>query len=478
MNLGMELRQRQQLTLTPKLQQALRLLQLSSLEFNQEVEAALSTNPFLEEAEPPTTEAQAAVPVAEAAGTPEPTIADAPVGEAPAAQEETAAEESMDWSDSGVGRASDSDDGDWTDWSEAPVSLHEHLRNQLLLWPLSDRERTLAHLLIDELSDAGYLETPLEDLLELMPPESGVALHELESALATVQQLEPTGIGARSLRECLLLQLAELPEDTPGLVLAQLLLERHFDLLAKRQFPRLMQLMSCDETGLHTARAVIRTLDPRPGRGYADNDVRYIVPDIIVSQVGKRWVAKINPAVQPSIRLNRSYADLAGGRGGSPCSGMLQEARWLLRNIAQRFDTIQKVADAIVSRQRVFFSYGDAAMRPMSLKDIASEVGLHESTVCRVSNGKYMATPRGLFEFKYFFSRQLETEDGGSCSALAIRALIREFIAAENPEKPLSDVQLAKLLGEQGFKLVRRTVTKYRSQMRVPSVELRRVSRH
>jgi RNA polymerase sigma-54 factor len=466
MELGMELQQRQQLTMTPQLQQALRLLQMSTLEFNQEVEAALADNPFLEVIEPdaPSATSVSALPTEEGM-----TAAESPAPEV--ALDDTGGAE---WGSAGAQRSEE--DSDWTDWSEAPSSLHEQLRKQLLIWPLGERERVLTHLLIEELSDAGYLETSLEELLEIIPSEHKVKLHELEAALAVVQQLEPAGIGARSLQECLLLQLAELPDGTPGLVLAQTLVEGHFDLLARRQFPRIQQLLSCDETELHTARALIRKLDPRPGVRHGEDNSRYIVPDVIVSLSGKRWIAKLNPAAHPPVRLNRSYAELAGGRRNAPaCTHMLQEARWLLRNIEQRLDTIQRVATAIVNRQRVFFSHGDAAMRPMVLRDIASEVGLHESTVCRVTNGKYMATPRGLFEFKYFFSRQLPAR-GGSCSALAIRALIKELIAAENPEQPLSDVQLAHLLNAQGFGLVRRTVTKYRSQMHVPSVELRRVS--
>jgi RNA polymerase sigma-54 factor len=465
MELGMELQQRQQLTMTPQLQQALRLLQLSTIEFNQEVEAALSENPFLEAVEPAAP--SITVPLQDDSAVP----VTSPVDAEPPSD---AIDGAAGWQQ--VGQNSGSDGTDWTDWSEAPSSLQEALHVQLRAWPLSERERILTHMLIDELSDAGYLETSLEELLEIIPEESGVELGELEAALAIVQQLEPAGIGARSLQECLLLQLAEFPVATSGLELAKRMVEDHFELLAKRQFPRLEQLLACDETALHTARALIRTLDPRPGRCHAADDTRYIVPDVIVTQSGKRWIAKMNPAAQPSVRLNRNYAELAGGRRGAPaCARMVQEARWLLRNIEQRQDTIQRVADAIVMRQRVFFSHGDAAMRPMSLKDIAGEVGLHESTVCRVTNGKYMATPRGLFEFKYFFSRQIPAR-GGSCSALAVRALIRELIAAENPDQPLSDVQLAHLLNDQGFRLVRRTVTKYRSQMRVPSVELRRVS--
>lgn len=463
MDLSLELQQHQQLRITPQLQQALHLLQLSTLEFNQEVEAALSENPFLESGETTGTDPASLIAL--------PTENKITL-EAPAAEEVPEAEpEVSDWSPV----SANNEDTDWMDWSEAPASLHARLREQLLVWPLSDRERILVQLLIEELSDAGYLETPLEELCETIPREHGVKLHELESALEIVQQLEPVGVGARSLQECLLLQLAEVPETTPGYRLACLLVEDHFDLLARRQFPQIAQLLGCDDTALHTARALIRTLEPRPGRCHATDDTRYIVPDVIVSQSGKRWVAKMNPAAQPSIRLNRSYADLVGGKDSSACRHMLQEARWMLRNIQQRFDTIQRVASAIVARQRVFFSHGEAAMRPMALRDIASEIGLHESTVCRVTNGKYMATPRGLYEFKFFFSRQLPAR-GGSCSALAIRALIKELIAAEDPERPLSDVQLAHLLNEQGFGLVRRTVTKYRNQMRVPSVELRHIN--
>lgn len=464
MNLGIEIQQHQQLRMTPQLQHALHLLQLSTLEFNQEVEAALADNPFLE-----TTDTGSPFsPPSNASSANDDNRSDQTAStEASSESEKVVA----DWTPPMGGN----DDSDWTDWSETPTSLHEQLRKQLLVWPLSDRERILAQLMIGELSDAGYLETSLEELLDIIPDENAVKLHELEAALAIVQQLEPAGIGARNLQECLLLQLAEVPEAMPGRALAVAMVTEHFDLLARRQFPRIEQLLGCDDTELHTARALIRTLDPRPGRCHAADETRYVIPDVIVSQSGKRWVAKMNPAAQPSIRLNRSYAELAGGKQGSlACNHMLQEARWMLRNIEQRLDTIQRVANAIVARQRVFFSHGEAAMRPMVLSDIAGEVGIHESTVCRATNGKYMATPRGLFEFKYFFSRQLPAR-GGSCSGLAIRALIRELIAAENPAQPLSDVQLARLLNEQGFGLVRRTVSKYRTQMRVPSVELRRV---
>lgn len=454
MGLGMELRLRQHLAITPQLRQALRLLQLPSQEFAQEVEQAIITNPFLEE-DP---DRPAPAPAPSAAGPPVADVSPTPAYDG--------------------GRGGNDEDSDWTDWTESPVSLRENLRNQLLFSTMSDRDRTLAHLIIDELTDAGYLVTPLEELLDLIPPEDGVDLRELNAALAQVQQLEPVGIAARTLQECLLLQLRALPLDTPDLPLALQLVSTHLGLLAAREFNRLQQDLGCSEDALHSARTLIRSLEPRPGRSFAPDDTRYVAPDIFVTFQQGRWVATLNPAVRPQLRINRAYADLATGRhGGASFSGLLQEARWLLRNVEQRFNTIQRVADAIVARQRMFFKYGEAAMKPMGLKDIATELGLHESTVCRVTNGKYMATPRGLFEFKYFFSRQLATDDGGSCSGTAIRALMKELIAAENPQTPLSDARLTHLLAEEGLKLARRTVTKYRGLMRIPSVELRRVAR-
>ncbi len=474
MSLGMELRLRQHIAITPQLQQALRLLQLSSLEFTQEVEQALGSNPFLEEdtAAPTVT---GAVPTASAAPD------DGPDAEPGADRRDDAEEPAIQFDaayGSTTGGARDDDETDWTEWAEAPTGLRDHLRAQLQLSSMSDRDRALTDLIIDELTDAGYLETPLDELAALIAPEHDVAPQELLAALRLVQQLEPAGIGARSLRECLLLQLNALPEEAQGRGDALLLVRDHFDLLAAREFTRIQQQLDWNESRLHGARMLIRTLDPRPGRSFGPDETRYIVPDVIVTCRRGRWQATLNPAVQPRLRINRAYAELAGGRepGERSFSRLLQEARWLMRNVEQRFSTIQRVASAIVEHQRVFFSYGDAAMKPLALKDIAGELGLHESTVCRVTNGKYMATPQGLFEFKHFFSRQLSADDGGAYSPTAIRALIRELIAAEDPAAPLSDARLAHLLSGQGLQLARRTVTKYRSLMRIPSVELRRAA--
>ena len=472
MSLGMELRLRQHLAVTPQLQQALRLLQLSSLEFAEEVQQALARNPFLEEP------GDAVIPPPAAGSSKAETPDEAP-DETPttAPQEKAEADdggEGSDWTSAPA--AGGDEDGDWTSWSEAPVSMHDELRRQLLLFPLSPRDRALTGLIIDELTDAGYFESSVEELAALISPEYDVEPQEVLAALRLVQHLEPVGIGARSLQECLQLQLLALPEETPGRPVALKVVGEHIALLARRDFPGLQRLIGCDETELHSARVLIRKLNPRPGGCFGNNDVRYVIPDILVSRQRGNWICTVNPAVQPRLRINQYYAEMAARRGGCDPSfaGQLQEARWFLRNIEQRFTTMLRVATAIVARQRAFLNYGEAAMKPLILKDIASELALHESTVCRVTNGKYMATPRGLFEFKYFFSRQLVMDDGGACSALAIRALMKELIAAEPLGDPLSDAQLTRLLADQGLKLARRTVTKYRTLMHIASVELRR----
>jgi RNA polymerase sigma-54 factor len=291
-----------------------------------------------------------------------------------------------------------------------------------------------------------------------------------------VQSLDPAGVAARTLEECLCLQLQNLPAATPGREVALAMCQGHLGLLANREWARLQHAVGCSEAQLHTARTLIRSLDPRPGQRFGAPDARYVIPDVLVRRSRERWLAVINPASLPRLRLNRSYADAVGGRTGANQSlaRHLQEARWLLRSIEQRFATIQRVADAIVARQRGFFEYGEVAMKPLTLKLIAGELGLHESTVCRVTNNKYMATPRGLFEFKHFFSRKLATESGGAASATAVRAVMKELIAAEDPGAPLSDAELARLLAQQGLRVARRTITKYRALMRMPSVDVRR----
>jgi RNA polymerase sigma-54 factor len=447
MSPAIALRLRQHLTLTPQVQQALRLLQMSALEFAQEMEEALSANPFLEE----NTEAP-------------PALSETPMQEVILPQEPAAAAAPVE-------REQD----DWGVGTEAQPSLQDHLREQLRMSRISDRDRALAEMVIDSLDEDGYFKATFDELLALLPPGHDVLPEEFAAALKLVQTLDPAGIGARTLDECLRLQLENLAQDTPCREVA-LALTSHLTLLANREWARLQHAVGCSEKDLHTARALIRSLDPKPGAQFGATEARYVIPDVIVRKQRDRWVATINPASLPRLRLNRTYADALGGRNGANQSlaRHLQEARWLLRSIEQRFATIQRVADAIVARQRGFFEYGEVAMKPLTLKLIAGELGLHESTVCRVTNNKYMATPRGLFEFKHFFSRRLATENGGAASATAVRAVMKELIAAEDPKSPLSDAELARLLAQQGLKVARRTITKYRALMRMPSVDVRR----
>jgi len=445
------LRLRQHLTLTPQVQQALRLLQMSALEFAQEMDQALTSNPFLEETgEPQPTPRESLSSSIEEVVVPQ----EAPTG----------------------GGGADRDHEEWSGASEAQPTLREHLREQLMISPMGSRDRALAHMVIDSLDDDGYFKLSFDELAELVPPEHDVRAEDFLAALRLVQSLDPAGVAARNLEECLELQLLNLDEDTPGRACAlDIVRGRHLQLLGNREWARLQHAVACDEHTLHTARALIRTLDPKPGHRFGSPEARYVVPDVVVRKVRERWVASINPASLPRVRLNRAYAEALQGRGSSQSlSRQLQEARWLLRSIEQRFATIQRVADAIVARQRGFFEYGEVAMKPLTLKLIAGELGLHESTVCRVTNSKYMATPRGLFEFKHFFSRRLATDSGGAASATAVRAVMKELIAAEDPRAPLSDAELARLLAQQGLRVARRTITKYRALMRLPSVDVRR----
>ncbi len=447
------LRLRQHLTLTPQVQQALRLLQMSALEFAQEMDQALSSNPFLEETgdTQPTTPRETSSSSIEEVVVPQ---------EAPAAG----------------GGGAERDHEEWSGASEAQPTLREHLREQLMISPMGSRDRALAHMVIDSLDDDGYFKLSFDELAALVPAEHDVRAEDFLASLRLVQSLDPAGVAARSLEECLELQLLALDADTPGRPCAlDIVRGRHLQLLGNREWARLQHAVACDEQTLHTARALIRTLDPKPGHRFGSPEARYVVPDVVVRKVRERWVASINPASLPRVRLNRAYAEALQSRGSSQSlSRQLQEARWLLRSIEQRFATIQRVADAIVARQRGFFEYGEVAMKPLTLKLIAGELGLHESTVCRVTNSKYMATPRGLFEFKHFFSRRLATESGGAASATAVRAVMRELIAAEDPRAPLSDAELARLLAQQGLRVARRTITKYRALMRLPSVDVRR----
>jgi RNA polymerase sigma-54 factor len=478
----LQLKLSQHLTLTPQLQQSIRLLQLSTLELNQELDRILAENPLLEREESDEEAESQVVPLngtqtpayesqEDSGGTPE---------EPPAYDESRPGD--SDWflegmPSGGASARDDSDDGEYPQLAAETPSLREHLLEQLSLTTLPARDRSLVGALIDALDEDGYLSQPLEEIAALFPSELGVELEELAIALRHLQNFDPTGVGARNPEECLELQLAALPEGTPGRDLALRIVRDHLALLAARDFARLRKLLHCDEVALRAAHKLIQSLNPRPGAAYGPLETRYVIADVILRKVKNVWVATLNPAAMPKLRINRIYADILQanrGASGSQLAAQLQEARWLIKNVQQRFDTIQRVSQAIVDRQRHFFEHGEVAMRPLVLREIAEALGLHESTVSRVTTQKFMATPRGIFELKYFFGSHVATDTGGACSATAIRALIKQLVAAEDGRKPLSDSKISEILGQQGIVVARRTIAKYREALQIPPVNLRK----
>ncbi|WP_018608428.1 RNA polymerase factor sigma-54 [Uliginosibacterium gangwonense] len=491
---SLQLRLSQQLALTPQLQQSIRLLQLSTLELNQEIERILVENPMLEQDGPdeeggvaPAAEAvavnefQTADPVPERTGEEEyeaPGVTEMPdtINEAYDHASDDDMGEAAEWRNEGTGsRNNDDDESDFQEFQAAATSLRDHLIGQVALMPLGDRDRALVLLLIEALEDDGYLEQSFEELLPLIPSEWEVEPEELQIALHHVQNLDPTGVGARNLQECMRLQLRGLPESATR-TLAQAIVEDNLELLAARDFAKLKRRLSCSDDALREAQELICRLNPRPGAQYTAAETRYIVPDVIVKKHRGVWVVNLNPEAMPKLRVHRVYADiLQNNRGVSgSLSAQLQEAKWLIKNVQQRFDTILRVSQAIVESQRQFFDHGEVAMRPLTLREIAEELELHESTVSRVTTQKYMATPRGIFELKYFFGSHVSTDTGGACSATAIRALIRQLVAAEDGRKPLSDARIAELLGQQGIVVARRTIAKYRESLNIPPVSQRK----
>jgi len=468
---SLQLKLSQHLALTPQLQQSIRLLQLSTLELEQELEKFLQENPLLEREE----EEYAPLPpgAKESESNPSDTneVETAPASSSSAEDESWLGEESSYASSSG---SFDDDDSDYHDVQVATTSLREHLSWQLGLMSIPDRDRTLVQCLIEALDDDGYLTQSIEELAETLPPELEIEPEELQIALKHLQYFDPTGVGARNAQECLALQLDALPSDDTQ-VLALKIVRQHLDLLAGRDFAKLKKFVDCGDDQLRDAQFLIRSLNPRPGAQYAALDARYITPDVVVRKIRGQWVVNVNSDAFPRLRINSLYAQILSGQRGSGLAGQLQEARWLIKNVQQRFDTILRVAQAIVERQRQFFDHGEVAMRPLVLREIADILGLHESTISRVTTQKYMATPRGIFELKYFFGSHVATEAGGACSATAIRALIRQLIGAEDAKKPLSDSQLSEVLGQQGIVVARRTIAKYREALSIAPVKLRKV---
>jgi RNA polymerase sigma-54 factor len=363
------------------------------------------------------------------------------------------------------------------EWIRDVPALRDYLLQELRSYRLDPRARALAQLVVEALDEDGYLRDDLSQLAASCGITPTATESELSAAVKLVQQLDMPGIAARSLSECLLLQLDALPSDTRGIRVARRLVDGHMEHLARREYAELQKVLDCDEHAVRVAHELIRTLDPKPGLRYGQTDAQYVVADVIVRKVKGKWTVQTNPAVMPKARLHRTYADLfrrSRCNDRAPMAQELQEARWLIRNVEQRFTTIQRVAEAIVQRQRTFFEYGDVALRPLVLREVADELGLHESTVSRATGNKYMATPRGIFEFKHFFSRELATDTGGHCSAAAVRALLKGMISSEDRHEPLSDVDLTRMLADQGVIVARRTVAKYRGLMRLPPADLRR----
>ncbi len=480
----LQLKLSQHLTLTPQLQQSIRLLQLSTLELNAEVERMLQENPLLEkeegegEDEPPQEFPLAArerpgEAEHESRGDDDPE--ERPLDVTQAADPSDVAEYTSPDTDWGGGAPPDDDE--FYPQQAATSSLRDHLVEQLSLLNLDGRDRELVATLIDAVNEDGYLTTTLEEIAELFPADAEVGADELRIALNFLQSFEPVGVGARDCSECLRLQLKAKPDDTPWRAEALKVVDGHLALLANRDVTKLKRLLHTDDAGVRGVRDLVRTLNPRPGASFAREEAAYVVPDVIVRKFRGQWTAALNDAAMPKLRLNRIYADiLTRNREASnqQLAAQLQEARWLIRNVQQRFETILRVAQAIVERQRRFFEHGEVAMRPMVLREIADMLDLHESTISRVTTQKYMLTPRGTYELKYFFGSHVATDTGGAASATAIRALIKQLIGAEDAKTPLTDSKIAEVLGEQGILVARRTIAKYRESLQIPPVNLRR----
>ena len=532
MKQNLQLRISQNLALTPQLQQSIKLLQLSSLELNLELETILQENPLLELVESDADDASYDAPSLEqsqknndsdplaadgqSASQPDDfdsdafsnldyqdngltsanetiqdslanSTADSALENTPIKDDFSATDYDEDfeeygsasnWDEGGRQSNDSDDDGEYTRQEIIAPSLREHLTSQLKLMHLSLRDQSLVFLLIDSINENGYLEEPLEDILITLPLELEVDLIELQTALKLIQHLDPPGLGAVNLQECLLLQLNNLPLSTPFIKCAKLTVSQHLLVLGNKDFTKLRKLLSCDENELKGAQALIKQLNPRPASEFAQlSRDHFIAHEVLVKKVKGIWIATLNDGVMPKLRINQLYANiLKRNRENSSqyLQSQMQEAKWMIKNIAQRFSTILRVSQAIVDRQRNFFEHGEIAMRPLVLREIADELELHESTISRVTTHKYMLTPRGVFELKYFFGSHVATDAGGIASATSIRALIKQLIAQETLKKPLTDSQITTLLANQGIIVARRTIAKYRESLNIPPANLRK----
>ena len=455
---SLQLKLGQTLTMTPQLQQAIRLFQLPVLDLNAQIQDALEENIMLEMEDLPDVPRTSAETTAEV--------------------ETIRAEDS--WQASSTAGIADSGwNGEGRPISEfadeSGQTLREHLLWQLEMENFGPRETLIGEAIIDSINDDGYLTADLDEIAAALDDEAGISPQEIEQTLVKVQGLDPIGIGARSLSECIVLQLRQLDDTTPGLKLAIELADGHLDLIANREYGELRRSLRTSEENLHAAVALVKSCNPKPGLAVSPTAAEYIVPDVFVRKIDNRWQVEISPTGVPRLSVNQQYARLLRGSGDhAVLRTQLQEARWLIRSLEIRNETLMKVATCIVSRQTDFLEHGDEAMKPMVLRDIAEEIGMHESTISRVTTNKYMHTPRGVFEFKYFFSSHLASMSGEDQSSTSVRAKIRKLIGAENPAKPLSDNKIASLLAEQGISVARRTVAKYREAMNIAASSERR----
>ena len=456
---SLQLKLGQTLTMTPQLQQAIQLLQLPVLDLNAQIQDALEENIMLEMEDLPDVPKTSAESTAEI--------------------ETIKAEDS--WQSSSMQRIQD---GGWNgegrpinDYADqSGQSLREHLLWQLELEDFNPREAVIGEALIDAINDDGYLTSALEEIKESIDADAGITIEEIEKALCKVQRLDPVGIGARSLSECIVLQLNTLDKSTVGLELARRLSESHLSLVASKEYGELRRTLRASQSALEDGLALIKSCNPKPGLAVSPAAPQYVVPDVFVRKVDDRWQVEISATGIPRLSVNQQYAQLLRGNGDhAALRSQLQEARWLVRSLEIRNETLLKVATSIVARQKAFLEHGDEAMKPLVLRDVAESIGMHESTISRVTTNKYMHTPRGVFEFKYFFSSHLSTVDGEEQSSTSVRAKIRKLIGAENPAKPLSDSKIATLLAERGITVARRTIAKYREAMKITSSSERKV---
>lgn len=491
----LQLRIGQQLTMTPQLQQAIKLLQLSTLELQQEIQEVLESNPLLEINEDQTSDSDnnSADNLEEAFSA---TLTDTPkevtdgTEDAAATIDEISTTEAMEkndipeelnidttWEDSysaGVSNtgAVSSPSEDYTYQGETTDSIQGHLLWQMELTPFSDTDRTIAIAIIEAVDDAGYLTVTCEDILESVGIET-LELDEVEAVLKRINVFDPIGVAAPSIADCLLIQLNQFDLNTPFLKESKLIISEHIDLLGNRDYRQLMRKTRLKEDQLREVMRLIQSLNPRPGDAIIKGDEQYVIPDVTVEKKNGRWIVELNSDTAPKLSINQQYAAMTKTTKSSSGDGQfiranLQEAKWFIKSLESRNDTLLKVSNCIVQRQQGFLEHGAEAMRPMVLNDIAEAVDMHESTISRVTTQKYMHTPRGIFELKYFFSSHVSTENGGECSSTAIRSLIKKLILAEIPAKPLSDSKMASLLAEQGINVARRTIAKYRESLSIP----------